>query len=314
MTIQDTLVNEQPLVSIIIPCYNSEKYIEKCIESIINQSYEHIEIVIVDDGSTDNTVEILKTYKNVRVYSQVNSGACVARNYGLTKCKGYYVKFLDSDDFLNTDSISLQVDFAESLQDMQIAYGYKEVLFNDKISIDKEILDSTNQFRQLINRNIVTTLPLHKRKVLLETGAFDEQLKFRQEWDLHLKLAKNGHTFIYHDTSIYTQVMHDNPNRISARKLNVSKEIENLDYIRSKYDSNEENNVAWAHKYWNLGRQFLKLKRKKDADSIFLIARDISPHNYLSMYPKFYQLAVRYAGPLLSEKLVRLYTSYKGDS
>lgn len=309
----NTCNSDKPLVSIIIPCYNSEKYIKKCIESVLDQKYKYIEIIVVDDGSTDSSVEIIKTYKDVKVYSQVNSGACVARNYGLIECKGYYVKFLDSDDFLNPDSISLQVDFAESLQDMHIAYGYKEVFFNDKILTDKEFLDSKNQFRQLINRNIVTTLPLHKRKVLIEIGAFDEQLKFRQEWDLHLKLAKNGYTFIYHETSIYTQVMHDNPHRISARELNINREIDNLDYIRSKYNNNEEDNIAWAHKYWTLGRQFLKLKRKKDADFIFSIAKDISPHNYLAMHPRFYRLAVRYTGSLLSEKLIKLYNAFKGD-
>ncbi len=313
MNTVNILSNEQPLVSIIIPCYNSEKYIGKCIESIISQSYKYIEIVVVDDGSTDNSIEIIKKYNNVKVYSQVNSGACVARNYGLKRCGGYYVKFLDSDDYLNPDSIRLQVEFAQSLQEMQIAYGYKSVLFNNKISIKKEVLNSTNQFTQLINKNIVTTLPLHKKKALVEIGAFDEQLDFRQEWDLHLKLAKNGYEFIYHDVSIYTQVMHDNPNRISARKLNIDKEINNLDYIRSKYNNSEESNIAWSHKYWTLGRQFLKIKQKKDADRIFSIARNISPYGYLSMHPKFYRLAVRYTGPLLSEKLIKLYSSVKGN-
>jgi len=313
MNTLDTSSYEQPLVSIIIPCYNSEKYIDKCIESIINQSYKYIEIVVVDDGSTDDSIEILKKYSNVKVYSQVNSGACAARNYGLKKCRGHYVKFLDSDDYLNSDSILLQVKFAQSLQEMQIAYGYKEVLFNNKISTNKEVLNSANQFTQLINKNIVTTLPLHKKKVLVEIGAFDEQLEFRQEWDLHLKLAKNGYKFIYHNTSIYTQVMHDNPNRISARKLDINREINNLDYIRSKYNNSEESNIAWAHKYWTLGRQFLKIKRNEDADLIFSIAKDISPYSYLSMHPKFYRLAVRYTGPLLSEKLIKLYSSVKGD-
>lgn len=297
------------LVSIVIPCYNSEKYIKKCIESVLTQDYKDIEIIVVDDGSTDSSIEILKTYKGVDIYSQVNSGACAARNYGLRKCRGYYVKFLDSDDFLNPESISLQVEFANNLQEMQIAYGYKTILSNGKTFVDKQILDSKSQFEQLINKNIMTTLPLHKRKTLVDIGGFDEGLRFRQEWDLHLKLSMSGYTFVYHGTSIYTQVMHNNLNRISARKLDMDRELNNLGYIRSKFSNNntEECNIAWAHKYWTLGRQFLKLRRRKDAEYIFLIAKKISPGKHLTLQPKSYKIAVSIFGPNISERLISLH-------
>lgn len=99
----------RPLVSIIIPVYNVEKYLEQGLESLLNQSVKHIEIIVVDDGSTDGTVKILKKYqecdKRIRVFYQKNQYAGVARNVGLAKARGKYVLFLDGDDFFSTDLI-----------------------------------------------------------------------------------------------------------------------------------------------------------------------------------------------------------------
>ena len=97
-----------PLVSVVMPVYNVEEYLEQAIESLLNQSMKHIEIIAVDDGSTDRSLDILKRYesldKRVKVFSQKNQYAGVARNLGLSKAKGEYVIFLDSDDFFENNS------------------------------------------------------------------------------------------------------------------------------------------------------------------------------------------------------------------
>lgn len=96
------------LITVIIPCYNIENYIEKCIESIENQTYKNIEIIVVDDGSKDKTVEILnnlqKKYTNIKVYeNSKNKGAACARNFAIKKAKGEYIGFVDSDDYITED-------------------------------------------------------------------------------------------------------------------------------------------------------------------------------------------------------------------
>lgn len=93
------------LVSIVVPCYNVEKYVVKCIESLINQTYSDIEIIAVNDGSTDSTIDILtsiaKTDERIKVYNKKNGGLSDARNYGLSKSNGNYICFADSDDYVD---------------------------------------------------------------------------------------------------------------------------------------------------------------------------------------------------------------------
>src|SRR5579875_322194 len=100
-----------PLISIIIPLYNAEKYIIETIDSALQQSYKNIEIIIIDDGSTDSSFNVAETYKsdNIIVVKQENKGASAARNHGLKLAKGEYIQFLDADDILDVNKIEYQI-------------------------------------------------------------------------------------------------------------------------------------------------------------------------------------------------------------
>lgn len=99
----------KPLVSIIVPIYNSEQYIRRCLDSIVNQTYENIEVLLINDGSKDNSQHICEEYqskyKNFTLYNKVNGGLGSARNHGLDNCKGDYISFIDSDDWIDYDYI-----------------------------------------------------------------------------------------------------------------------------------------------------------------------------------------------------------------
>ncbi|MCD6661725.1 MAG: glycosyltransferase family 2 protein, partial [Lentimicrobium sp.] len=103
--------NNYPLVSIIIPAYNAERFIRETLDSVVNQTWPDIEVFVVDDGSRDKTVEIARTYESekLKVFTQKNQGACVARNKGLSMSKGKYLQFLDADDVISLDKIEKQV-------------------------------------------------------------------------------------------------------------------------------------------------------------------------------------------------------------
>ena len=101
------MLNE--LISIIVPVYNVEKYLKKCIDSILNQTYSNIEILLIDDGSTDNSGIICDNFKKrdsrIKVVHKKNSGVSSTRNYGLDLATGKYISFVDSDDFVECDFI-----------------------------------------------------------------------------------------------------------------------------------------------------------------------------------------------------------------
>ncbi|WP_294958153.1 glycosyltransferase family 2 protein [Sulfurovum sp.] len=104
---------KEPLVSVLIPLYNAEKYFGECIQSVINQTYKNIEIIIVDDGSTDNSLNIARKYEqkyhNIKVYTQKNCGAASARNKAFSFSTGDYIQYLDADDILDLDKVAIQI-------------------------------------------------------------------------------------------------------------------------------------------------------------------------------------------------------------
>lgn len=102
------------LVSIIIPIYNVQKYLKKCLDSVINQKYKNLEIILINDGSTDNSLDIAINYKNtdkrIKLFSQTNQGLSAARNTGLKNATGKYITFVDSDDYITPDYVSYMYD------------------------------------------------------------------------------------------------------------------------------------------------------------------------------------------------------------
>ena len=107
----------EPLLSIIVPIYNVEQYLERCIESIINQTYKNLEIILVDDGSKDNSGTIADTYASkdnrIKVIHKENGGLSDARNHGLDQSKGKYIMFIDSDDFIDSSMCEILFETAE---------------------------------------------------------------------------------------------------------------------------------------------------------------------------------------------------------
>jgi len=108
--------DKEKKISIIIPAFNAEKYISECLISVINQSYDNLEIIVVNDGSTDKTSEILNNFSDSRiiVVNQGNKGCSAAKNIGLRMASGDYIQYLDADDYLSVDKIEKQVNLIQS--------------------------------------------------------------------------------------------------------------------------------------------------------------------------------------------------------
>lgn len=121
------------LVSIVVPVYNADKYINRCIKSIINQTYKNIELILVNDGSSDNSLKICKeyekNYKNIHVIDSINQGVSHARNLGIKYCHGDYLLFVDSDDYLDEKTIEKSVSSINYNNSDVVVFGWN--IFND---------------------------------------------------------------------------------------------------------------------------------------------------------------------------------------
>lgn len=298
-----------PMVSIIIPCYNAADFLAKAIDSCLQQDYKEKEIIVIDDGSTDATGEILKSYSNdVVIYTQSNMGACVARNKGVKLSFGAYVKFLDADDYLLPGSIRKQVEYAQKFKNGKtITYGASISISSNGQSGKQpfKMNDMESQTLSLIKGNILTTLPLYPKDALVEVEGFNEKLYARQEWDLNIRLSLAGYKFVPQKIEVYCQYLHDSPDRISTRKLNFEKEKNNLNIILNSHleSLNQDELAGWAWKFWGVGRQFLKNSEYKNAEYFFSKSKSISPSGYKKNWPFFYLIATRVFGVKIPEVL-----------
>lgn len=212
------------LVSIIIPCYNTEKYIAEAITSALSQTYSNIEVIVVDDGSTDGSWEIIQSFGDRLKSEQIeHQGGCAARNRGLQLSKGKYIQFLDADDLLLSHKIEKQVPILEDNQaDLVFCNGY---LFGDDRPCRpiKSILNLPNPqgidpFLYCLKYNFGTNGPLHKREFLEQVGGFREGLVAAQETDLNIRLAVHHIRLLKIDDFLFKVRNHNNPQRITQTK------------------------------------------------------------------------------------------------
>jgi len=193
-------IKGEPTISVIIPLYNQRDYVGEAIESVLNQSYSNIELIVVNDGSTDDPSKILKKYKkDITLINQENKGLAGARNVGIKNSSGEYIQFLDADDFLDKDKIRLQVEFAES-RNSDISYC--EILqyeHNSRRLSLNYIGEIKDMFPHLYNFWYPYPLPVHslliKREVFEKFGLFDEELKANEDRHFFSKLAFKGVIF-----------------------------------------------------------------------------------------------------------------------
>lgn len=187
-------------VSIIIPCYNYGRYLGEAIESAQCQIYKNIEIIVVNDGSTDNTVEVANSY-NVVLINTMNRSVSHARNIGIKKATGKYIVCLDADDKLHSEYIATLIPFMKSYD----IVGTWAELFGDRRGIltYSDVKEVTHAM--LRQKNYVHTSAMFKKSLFKNYGGFDEQLvKGYEDWEYWRRLAANGASImIYHRALLY---------------------------------------------------------------------------------------------------------------
>jgi glycosyltransferase involved in cell wall biosynthesis len=212
------------LASVVIPCFNAERFLAQAIDSALAQSYRPTEVVVVDDGSTDGSLEIARGYgSQVVCINGPNRGACSARNDGLAASSGEYVQFLDADDLLAADALERRV--LAFRPDVDAVFGDRghvnaagEPLSDYESPHIRRGWESTGMAEYALVTNIHTLEPLHRRSSLCAVGGFDESLPQSQETDLHFRLCLAGYHFDYQPGVVGYFRQHDLTTRIGAVK------------------------------------------------------------------------------------------------
>jgi GT2 family glycosyltransferase len=196
------LGSSNPIVSVVIPCYNQSRFLSTAIESVLAQSWRPTEIIVVDDGSTDSTAAVADQYGGRLTYHyKPNGGLASARNFGIRHATGTFLAFLDSDDWWHPRFLETVIGVLRHRQGPGLAYCRQQPVDQSGVPLATAVMNDAivgNLVTALIAGNRVTAdAVVVDAASVLRVGGFDESLRSNEDWDLWLRLAENGVPFIF---------------------------------------------------------------------------------------------------------------------
>jgi GT2 family glycosyltransferase len=190
-----------PLVSIVIPCFNQARYLGDAIESAWKQTYPHLEVIVVDDGSTDDTARVAEAHPGVACHRQANAGTAAARNRGLAESQGAFVLFLDADDRLLPEAASIGVDALQRHPEAAFVTGHVRLMRGDGTPwLVPEQGHETPGYEALLRDNFIWTpgVVLYRREALEAAGGFDPWAGGSADFDLNVRIARERPIACHH--------------------------------------------------------------------------------------------------------------------
>lgn len=245
-------------VSVILPVYNAEEYLNECLDSIVNQTLKDIEIICINDGSTDNSLDILETYakndKRIKIISKENGGLGAARNIGLKNSSGEFISFIDSDDFIELNMLEELYNNAISNQSDVVVFKFAcfnedsskldysiqgfdfDNIFND-VDFDNFTFDYHNIKKYVLNASFATWTKLYNREYLFNNNfEFDENIVF-EDVPFHIKVILNTNKISFSPNFFYCY--RHNPNSLvntSENGFDIFKIIDIVEnYLKDNY-------------------------------------------------------------------------------
>jgi glycosyltransferase involved in cell wall biosynthesis len=301
----------KPLISVIIPVYNCEKYIYNSISSVLGQTFKDFELIIVNDGSEDNSLEIINQFNDLRmsVYSKSNEGQCKTLNYGLTKSKGKYIKYLDSDDLMNESHLELLINTVENYakpdDDLLYISEFQRFSSENKLwpKTNRSEWSDNSPYNFLIKAlsNEFDMLPawqwLIPISVIKKTGNWNEALGLGNDFDYSVRLILNSSRIVFCPGSIiyYRTGLDKNmsSNLSSSTILSVleSSRIA-ITNILGRYNSVEirqlcaQKLLRWLHDYL----PFINSKLIKEVESEIFYLSGNYKYKYTSYKMKYFSM------------------------
>jgi glycosyltransferase involved in cell wall biosynthesis len=267
-------MKSQPLISVVVTCYNYGRYLKGCLDSILAQTYKNIEILVIDDGSTDNTAEVIKPFTelpNLRYIHQSNAGQARAKNVGIKNSIGDFVAFLDADDCWCPEKLEKQM---TCFDNPNVGVVYCRARYLDENN-DEYLYEMTSTYLQprrgsvtqwLVYDNFVQFSSSVVRKECFDKfGTFDESLKMGIDWDLWLRIS-TYYEFDYVDERLFYYRM----GHSGQMSKNISERHRCSDRIMSKFISFFPDAVSntcliriMAYTYCNRAAEILDIDKKQ---------------------------------------------------
>jgi len=294
------------LISIIVPVYNVEKYLERCIKSIIDQTYKKLDIILVDDGSTDKSGQICDNYiridSRIRVIHKENGGLSDARNVGMEEAKGKLISFIDSDDFIDRNMIKiLYENMINTNSDISIC-GVRKVneqekidneslTINDKIKVFDPIEVYRNLYNDLALETVVAWNKLYKKE-LFDTIKYPKGKIHEDNYVIHYLISKTKKV-VYTYSKLYYYVQRKNS--IMKKKFNISR-LDELQALEERMEffkklDLQELYEKTMYRYCASNRHcYIKIENKEVKDNLNerfkLISKKLKKGKYISKKEK----------------------------
>lgn len=224
------------MVSVIIPTYNRGDRISASIESVLRQTYSDLELWIVDDGSSDNTKEVVEKFvqrdDRVHYICQENKGACAARNLGISMAKGDYIAFQDSDDVWHTDKLEKQLNALQKYNANVCSckmnrFNYRE----GAAKVYPDLSGGVIPTKLLLEKSLVSTQTIVAERQVFQSHTFDENVKAKQDWDWVIRAAQDN-VFCFADQALVDVYLQSDS---ITSKQDMQKELKILQYFYQKY-------------------------------------------------------------------------------
>ncbi len=246
-----------PIISVIIPAYNAERTILETIESIQQQTFSDFEIIVINDGSTDKTLELLQNIKDnrLKILSYENGGVCVARNRGISHATGELIAFLDADDMWTPDKLELQLAALQQHPEAGVAYSWTYFMYEQEGSVvpGKPVFFEGNVYPKLLVENFIAhgSNLLIWRKVIESVGEFDSTFPHCADWDFYLRLAAQYPFVLVPKHQIfYRQSSGSMTSKIDGIEKQMLKLFEkSYQTAPSEYQYLKNQSLAWLYAY-----------------------------------------------------------------
>ena len=275
-------------VSIIIPCYNVSKYINKCIDSVLNSTLKDIEVIVINDGSKDNTLDLLKEYKDDRliIIDKKNEGVAAARNDGLKKATGEYISFIDSDDYIDENMYSDMYNKAKKNNLDLIACDALLIYPNENRVVKSNITDKSTKEELMIDAYAVTWNKLYRKEILKDL-TFTKGINLCEDVEFLYKVYSKINRVGSIDKAYYNYIQR--PNSLTyvydEKIYHVIKAMDNvIEYYKKNnifdkyYDELEYTYVRYC--YGTFIKRLAKAKNKKKFNEGIKFAKEKVKENF----------------------------------